>query len=304
MLCLYKHFWQLCTCCLVDLLLVCRGQGQITTKKTRKARQASTLSETCRAGMTSHTDKQPGTTQEKKRKVAGPYSLCCDTLTVLTWNVMGSTAVPDELMQIAQQRKPWIIVLTETKLTVARQDRVFFQEYLPELLFHSCVKGNASGHCRTGSGGVATAVHKSLTSQNSRELIDHNDPAAKSHLKTLKIKPPGSDFLTIWGVYLPSDDLQKREVLYQVITDAMNSEDKKASLAGLPLPYNIIAGDMNAALFKQDVHRAKLDMKDIKHHNFIKDLHLRITDPNKPPHRQYTFRHRTDSSQDSRIDDD
>ncbi len=160
-----------------------------TTRKARKARQASTLSETCRAGMTSHTNKKPATTQEKKRKVAGAYTPCCDTLTVLTWNVMGSTTVPDELMQTAQQRKPWIIVLTETKLTDARQDRVFFQEYLPEYtLFHSCVKGNASGHCRTGSGGVAIAVHKSLTSQNSVELIDHNNPAAESHLKTLRIK--------------------------------------------------------------------------------------------------------------------
>jgi len=246
-----------------------------TTGKTRKVRQASTLSESCRAGMTSHTNNQPATTQEKKRKVAGAYTPCCDTLTVLTWNVMGSTTVPDELMQIAQQRKPWIIVLTETKLTDARQDRVFFQEYLPEYtLYHSCVKGNASGHCRTGSGGVAIAVHKSLTSQNSVELIDHNNPAAKSHLKTLKIKPPGSDCLTIWGVYLPSDDLQKREVLYQVITDSMSSEDKKASLASLPLPYNIIAGDMNAALFKQDVQRAKPDLKDTKHDKFIRDLHL------------------------------
>ena len=145
-------------------------------------------------------------------------------------------------MQIAQQREPWVFVLTETKLTDARQDRVFFQEYLPEYtLFQSCVKGNARGHCRTGSGGVAIRVHKSLTSQNLVELIDHNNPAAKSHLKTLKTKPPGSDCLTIWGVYLPSDDLQKREVLYQVITDSMSSEDKKASLAGLALPYNIIA---------------------------------------------------------------
>ncbi len=163
-----------------------------TTRKARKARQASTLSESCKIGMTSHTKKQPATTKEKKRKVAGAYNPCCDTLTVLTWNVMGSTTVPDELMQIAQQRQPWVIVLTETKLTDARQDRVFFQEYLPEYtLYHSCVKGNDSVHCRTGSGGVAIAVHKSLTSQNSVELIDHNSPAAKSHLKTLKIKPPG-----------------------------------------------------------------------------------------------------------------
>ena len=116
-----------------------------TTRKTRKVKQASTLSESCRAGMTSHTNKQPATTQEKKRKVKGAYTPWCDTLTVLTWNVMGSTTVPDELMQIAQHRKPWIIVLTETKLTDARQDRVFFQEYLPEYtLYHSCVKGIAA----------------------------------------------------------------------------------------------------------------------------------------------------------------
>ena len=248
--------------------------------------------------MTSRMNKKPATTPE--RKVAGAYTPCSDTLTVLTWNVMGSTTVPDELMQIAQQRKPWIIVLTETKLTDARQDRVFFQEYLPEYtLFHSCVKGNASGHCRTGSGGVAIAVHKSLTSQNSVELIDHNNPAAKTHLKTLKIKPPGSDCLTIWGVYLPSDNTQKRQELYQVIADCMRSEDKKASLAGLPMPYNIIAGDMNAALFKQDVQRAKNTI----HQKIIRDLHLHTTDPDKHPHRQYSFRHATDSSQDSRIDD-
>ncbi len=83
----------------------------------------------------------------------------------------------------------------------------------------------------------------------------------------------------------------------------MRSEDKKASLAGLPLPYNIIAGDMNAALFKQDVQRAKPNTKDIIHQIFIRDLHLHTTDPNKHPHRQYSFRHTTGSSQDSRIDD-
>jgi len=91
-------------------------------------------------------------------------------------------------------------VLTKTKLTDARQDRVIIQEYSPDsTLIHSCIMGNDSGHCGTGSGGVPTAVHKSLTSQNPVELIDHNHPAAKSHLKTLNIKPPGSDCLTWYG---------------------------------------------------------------------------------------------------------
>ncbi len=88
-----------------------------------------------------------------------------------------------------------------------------------------------------------------------------------------------------------------------MITECVRSEDKKASLAGLPMPYNIIAGDMNAALFKQDVQRAKPDAKDTMHQKFIRDLHLHTTDPDKHPHRQYSFRHATDSSQDSRIDD-
>ncbi len=110
--------------------------------KARKVRQASTLSETCRDSTTSHTDKQSITTKEKKKKkVTGAYNPCCDALTVLTWNVMGSNTVPDELRQIAQQRKPWIIVLTETKLTDARQDRVFFLGYLTEYtLFYSYVR--------------------------------------------------------------------------------------------------------------------------------------------------------------------
>ena len=118
----------------------------------------------------------------------------------------------------------------------------------------------------------------------------------------------------MWKVYLPSNDLQKRELLYQVITDSMSCEDKRASHAGLTLPchtqvcpalpcHNIIAGDTNAALVKQDVQRAKSDIKDAKHQKCIRDLHLRTTDPSTHPHGQYTFCHRTDSSQDSRIDD-
>ena len=53
-----------------------------------------------------------------------------DTVTMVTWDVMGSTTMPDELRQVAHQRKPGIIVATETKLADTRQDRVSFQEHL------------------------------------------------------------------------------------------------------------------------------------------------------------------------------
>ena len=71
-------------------------------------------------------------------------------------------------------------------------------------------------------------MHKSLTSQNSVELIRHK------------------------GLSLASDHLQKREELYQVIQDAVSSENNKASHAGLPLPYKIMVGDMNAAPFTEE----------------------------------------------------
>lgn len=91
-------------------------------------------------------------------------------------------------------------MLTETKLTDAGQDRAVFQEHLPGYaLFHSCTQSNNSGHCRTGSGGVATAVHKSLTSQNSVELICHKHPAAKSHLKAFSIRQPPKRLLDHMG---------------------------------------------------------------------------------------------------------
>ncbi len=55
-------------------------------------------------------------------------------------------------------------------------------------------------------------------------------------------------------------------------------------------------------LFTGNVQRAKLDGKDIRHQNFVKALCLH-TQQNLTDHTGYTFCHRTDSSQDSRIDD-
>jgi len=74
--------------------------------------------------------------------------------------------------------------------------------------------------------------------------------------------------LTRWGVYLPIDDMQKREQLYQVVQNDVKLEADKAARAGLPQPYDVMAGDMNAALFTGDVQRTQLDMKDIRHQNF------------------------------------
>ena len=46
---------------------------------------------------------------------------------------MGTTTVLDELQNLAQEHKPCIKVLTETKLTELEQDRKMLNNCLPEL---------------------------------------------------------------------------------------------------------------------------------------------------------------------------
>ena len=145
------------------------------------------------------------------------------------------------------------------------------------------------------------AVHKSLTTQNSLETISHKHFAGKAHLIMLRRKPPGSDCLTMWEVYLPSNDIQKREQLYQVIQNGMKYEADKA--AGRPQPYDIIAGDMIAVLLIGIVQKAELGGKDIRHQHFVKTPCLHTTEFDRQVHTLYNFCHRPDGSQNSRIDD-
>ena len=50
----------------------------------------------------------------------------------MTWNVVGTTTILDELQTLAQESKPCIIVLTETKLTELEQDRKMSNTCLPD----------------------------------------------------------------------------------------------------------------------------------------------------------------------------
>lgn len=81
----------------------------------------------------------------------------------------------------------------------------------------------------------------------------------------------------------------------------MNLEVDKAATMGLSRPLYVLAGDRNAESFTGDIQRA--EEQDDTHQNFIKAVKLRTTDPDRKAHRHFTFRHKTDSSQDSRIDD-
>ena len=151
----------------------------------------------------------------KRKKADGIFSDRYEELLLLTLNLMGTTTVLDELQTLAQEHKPCIMVLTETKLTELEQDRKLLSTCLPDYkLYHSRVKGHKTGRQRTGSAGVTIAVHASLTTQNSVQLINLDHPAAKGHCKCMKLQPSGSEALTIWGVYIPCTDMQTRKEVY------------------------------------------------------------------------------------------
>ncbi len=99
--------------------------------------------------------RQTSPCKEKKKKTAAAYTPCCDNMTILTWNVMRCTTTPDELRETADQKKPSVTVMTETKLTDTVHDRLFFQAYLPEYkLYHSCGQGKTVSTVRLAQQGT------------------------------------------------------------------------------------------------------------------------------------------------------
>ena len=239
---------------------------------------------------------------ERQKQIANSGDKCED-MTIMTWNVMGTTTVLHEIQTLAQKYKPWVIVLTETKLTDLPQDRKLIEPYLPEYkLYHSRSKGRDTNAYRTGSGGVTVAIHESLTSQNSVKLVDIDDPAAKSHCKTVSISPPGSTTITIWGLYLPCNKIEKRRQICELIHKGMTTIDEEACRLGQNPLYHIIAGDMNAALYPDD-KQGYGEESDMIHRKLICNLKLHTTDKRQGTTRQFTFRSKHSSDQDSRIDD-
>ena len=241
-----------------------------------------------------------------RQKAEGIFSGRYEELRLMTWNVMGTTTILDELQALALESKPCIIILTETKLTELEQDRRMLNTCLPDYkLYHSRLKGQKTGKLRTGSAGVTIAVHTSLTTQNSVQLINLDHPAAKGHCKCLKIQPPGSEALTIWGVYVPYTDMHTRKQVYSLLQKEMQTQDRIALEAGKPRPYHILAGDMNAALYVDD-RQTNAHPEDAMHRELMQTLKMHTTDKHQgmPRSRSY-HRHGRNckSSEDSRIDD-
>jgi len=107
------------------------------------------------------------------------------TLTVQTWNVMGTTIIIQELADMVAD-KPDILILTNTKLTSSTQDRR--------------ISWGLSG-CQI------------WTEAASMQRIGHvNTPLSKGHAVGLKIQSSHSDPLTVWGVYMPFEVPHRAEI--------------------------------------------------------------------------------------------
>ena len=81
-------------------------------------------------------DEQTGSTQTVTGKIQKAEGAFSDRREVIRVNVMGTTTVQDEFQNLAQEQKPCIMVLTETKLTELEQDRKMLNNCLPDHTLH------------------------------------------------------------------------------------------------------------------------------------------------------------------------
>ena len=75
---------------------------------------------------------------DKRHRDTGQFANQTEELTICILNVMGTTTMLNELDMLTQRHEPWIIALTETKLTKQPQDRKMLEASLPQYkIYHS-----------------------------------------------------------------------------------------------------------------------------------------------------------------------
>ena len=225
--------------------------------------------------------------------------------TILTHNLMGMTTVLEETALTAAEHTPDVMVYTETKVTNENKNQL--DKHLANYgLYHSCKASLKNNKCksgkeksRAGSAGVTIAVHTDLLTQNSVSLIRIQNPIAKGHCKAVKIQPPGSDCILVWGVYVPHDTNDRQKV-YDMLREEVPKATSQIRLTGCKC-VSIMAGDWNAALLEGD--KTTMDGADEAHQELMSELHMQPTEHNIHQQRQATHHPVADNTPASRIDD-
>lgn len=244
-----------------------------------------------------------------------------NSLKALTWNVMGFTTVYYELQEMIQGHVPYVVVLTETKLTDADQNskgearswiKQIFSGYK---LFCSSFKApkrakNTRGsrrskrskesrqRARAGSGGVILAI-RSCWAEGAvtKRLADSKNPSLRSHCVGVSLKHPHCEALQLWGLYMPFDPQKRKEIHAHLDRETQGNR------------LSTLAGDWNAALLPGDrgaaaPGAAKVSNPcDKSHRRFVQSHELQPLDGSGPAQRTRTFIPAQNNMHASRIDD-
>ena len=174
-------------------------------------------------------------------------------LKVLTVNGRGLKGKIALLRKVLEE-KPDIIVWTEHHLpagaTVPRWVTIMLQGYTWRHTSLSGIKGQA---------GVLMAVHMDVLARTTVRIPE----IAAEHqgfLCQMELQRHNSAPLMVTGVYMPTGNgaKQTRALLYQKI---------QQSISEAPLHMHIVAGDMNAALYKSDREKGKSGQHDKAYQN-------------------------------------
>ena len=211
-----------------------------------------------------------------------PYS--GENLSLLTWNVMGLTAVQEDLRHLLNPKRDGkpidIMVLTETKLIPQQHGKLWLKTLFEGWQTHfksKCLAESAQKQeqSRSGSGGVVVACRKTGLGSAFQRTEDVPQRLA-GHFELLK-----SSKYNLWvvGVSMPCNDLQMRTELYDflgiVVVEASRS---KADL--------IAAGDWNAAWQSTDKCSGNLSSAYNQHRLALDQMGLC---PFQAEHRSKTF---------------
>ena len=192
--------------------------------------------------------------------------------------------------------KPDIIVWTEHQMakatTIPRWTQILLQGYRWGYTSLPKIKGQA---------GVLVAIHKDLLA-GTNVHIPVQPPETQGYIYQMELQRPESAPLMITGVYLPTGKGAhlSRPTLYQHLQSSMARTDTHV---------HIVAGDMNAALYKTDRDPGRKGSNDSAYRAFVQENGLKPLDPPNPllpgAQRARTFRRGADSIGEdvSRIDD-
>ena len=225
-------------------------------------------------------------------------------LKILTWNVMGLTTVQQEIATLIEIQDPDIIVLTETKLVKEQNCKRWVHDIFPGYKLQASSKpsqklvGKDAGFAkmRNGAGGVLVAVKDSLTHRGTLQQLQTPE-GCQGHLTGIQLHPPcDSKPITIWGVYMPSENSQTREHVYLQLANVLKSNTNANT---------ILAGDWNAVLRDTDRNTDRCTSMDKKHIEFVQQHQLISQDcpPCSLSHRSPTFFAHSIPTSWSRIDD-